>query len=162
MCSLPEFPGNRDRNNFNQLQLGFVCVVEFQGHRLNQWVSWESMWVPGAAGGSGATLLLCNLNLCEFPPSTLPFLLQHDCMNGGGSHSSSRPFLQAGGVSSFLLVSFPLAPISQVKSLPLPSFALCFGEPGSQISLKVPNYKPPKIITTTFLNSIMGWFAQED
>ena len=30
-------------------------VVEFQGHSLNQWVGYESVWVPGARGWSGAT-----------------------------------------------------------------------------------------------------------
>ena len=30
--------------------------MEFQGHSLNQWVGYVSVWVPGAGGGwSGAT-----------------------------------------------------------------------------------------------------------
>jgi len=49
---------------------------------------------------------------------------------------------------------------SQIKAPSLPSFVLHFGEPGSQISLKIPNYKPLEIITMTFLNNIMGWFRQ--
>ena len=64
--------------------------------------------------------------------------------------------LLPGGVSQFLLISFPCVPISQIKALSLPSFVLHFGEPGSQISLKIPNYKPLKIITMALLNNIMG------
>ena len=28
----------------------FYIVVEFQGHSLNQWVGYMSVWVPGAGG----------------------------------------------------------------------------------------------------------------
>ena len=28
----------------------WVCVVEFQGHSLNQWVGYVSVWVPGVGG----------------------------------------------------------------------------------------------------------------
>jgi len=51
-------------------------------------------------------------------------------MNGGGTHSSARLSLCAllpGGVSQFLLISFPRVPISQIKALSLPSFVLQVG-----------------------------------
>ena len=40
-------------------------VVEFQGHSLNQWVGYVSVWVPGAAVGGvvwSHPFCLCNIS----------------------------------------------------------------------------------------------------
>ena len=87
---------------------------------------------------------------------------RRDGTNGGGTHSSARLSLCAvtGRGESIPFDIFPSCAISQIKALSFPSFVLHFGEPGSQISLKIPNYKPLKIITMTFLNNFMGWFGR--
>ena len=79
-----------------------VDVVEFQGHSLNQWVDYVSVWMSGARGRgrlSGATpsvsaILPVQSESVWVPLLLHPFLQQCNGMNGGGSHSSAHPFLQ--------------------------------------------------------------------
>ena len=55
-------------------------VVEFQGHSLNQWVGYVSVWVPGAGRGGGVEppllslqYFLCSLSLRGSLSLPLPF-----------------------------------------------------------------------------------------
>jgi len=52
-----------------------VNVVEFQGHSLNQWVGYVSVWVPGAGRGGGVEPPLLSLQyfLCSLSLRGSPF-----------------------------------------------------------------------------------------
>ena len=89
-------------------------------------------WSGGGRGGLEPPLLslqysLCSLSLhrsLSLPP---PFSPTRATVRTGEGHIAQLISLCAllpGGVSQFLLISFPRVPISQIKALSLPSFVL--------------------------------------
>ena len=48
-------------------------VVEYQGHSLNQWMGYMSVWVSGA--GSGATPSVSAILPVQFESARVPLLL---------------------------------------------------------------------------------------
>ena len=109
-----------------------VFVVEFEGHSLNQWVGYVSVWVPGVGGVVWShPFCLCNTScaiwVCVGPPLPPPFSPVAQWYERGRvtflSSSLSPNCYREGWVNSFF-ISFPIVPISQIKALPLPSLVL--------------------------------------
>ena len=110
----------------------FTCVVEFQGHSLNQWVGYMSVWVPGAGDGwSGATPSVSAIPPVQSESARVPLFapallsIVATVRTGEGHIPQLVPFftLLPGGVSQFLFDIFSSSAYF-LKALSLPSLVL--------------------------------------
>ena len=103
-------------------------VVEFQGHSLNQWVGYVSVWVPGAGGVVWSHPFCLRNTSCAiwvyvgspFPPPFSPAVRQYKWGRVTFLSSPLSPKCYWEGWLNFFLISFPIVPISQIKALSLP------------------------------------------
>ena len=117
-----------------------VFVVEFEGHSLNQWVGYVSVWVPGVGGVVWShPFCLCNTS-CAIWVCAGPSFLQQKRYEWGRVifFSLSPPNCYWEGWVNFFLISFPIVPISQIKALSLPSFVLQLHFPITTVANSTP------------------------